>query len=125
MKKLTLVVFLLTALMGCATTAGYEKVLNSWVGSNETEIVRKWGPPAQAYETGEAKFLVYTSNRNVFLPGSAPNLTTTFIGNTAYTSSTGGRPAMNLNYSCQTTFELRGGEIVSWSWRGNDCTAYN
>ncbi|WP_312105541.1 hypothetical protein [Pygmaiobacter massiliensis] len=123
MKKLfSCSVFILLA--GCATSAKYEAVLDSWIGSSELEIVRSWGPPAQAYETGGRKFLVYTSSRNVVLPGTAPTYTTNVVGNTAYTNSYGGTPAQNLAFSCETTFELSKETIVSWSYRGNDCTAF-
>ncbi len=114
----------ITALLtACATTAGYEKVLNSWVGAQELDLVRSWGPPAQAYEAGGRKFIVYTSRRNVYMPGVAPTYQTTVVGNTAYTNPVGGSPAMNIGMSCATTFELDNSRIVSWSYKGNDCKA--
>lgn len=112
-----------TLLGACATTAGYEKVLNSWVGTQELDLVRSWGPPAQAYEAGGRKFIVYTSRRNVYMPGVAPTYQTNVVGNTAYTSQVGGSPAMNIGMSCATTFELDGARIVSWQYKGNDCKA--
>lgn len=113
----------LLALSACATTAGYEKLLNSWVGAQEIDLVRSWGPPEQAYETGGRKFIAYTSRRNVYMPGVAPTYQTNVIGKTAYTTAVGGTPAMNISKSCMTTFELEGSRIVSWSYKGNDCRA--
>jgi hypothetical protein len=113
----------LVALSACATTAGYEKVLNSWVGAQEIDLVRSWGPPAQAYEAGGRKFIVYASRRNVYLPGVAPTYQTNVIGNTAHTTAVGGSPAMNVGMSCMTTFELDGSRVASWSHKGNDCKA--
>lgn len=110
-------------LVGCATTANYEAILNSWVGQREVDLVRKWGPPVQSYEAGESKFLVYSSQRNVYMPGVAPSYQTTYIGNTAYTNRVGGSPAYNIGMVCVTTFELKNDRIVSWQWRGNDCKA--
>lgn len=112
-----------TVLVSCATTAGYEKVLNSWTGAQEIDLVRSWGPPIQSYEAGGRKFIVYTSRRNVYMPGAAPSYQTTVIGNTAYTNPVGGSPAMNIGMSCTTTFELDGSRVVSWSYKGNDCRA--
>ena len=63
-----LAIFAVFALSGCATTAGYEKVLNSWVGAQEIDLVRSWGPPVQVYEAGGRKFTVYSAKRNVYLP---------------------------------------------------------
>lgn len=124
MKKVLAITAILSVLVGCATTANYEKILSSWVGSTELDLVRKWGPPHQAYEAGGRKFLVYSSSRNVYLPGTAPSYTTTVIGNTVYTNRVGGSPGQNIGLSCQTTFEVSGERIVSWRWQGNDCTAY-
>lgn len=118
-----LLLFLVVFLASCATTAGYEKLLNSWIGAQEIDLVRSWGPPIQSYETGGHKFIVYASNRNVYVPGTAPSYQTTYIGNSAYTNAVGGSPAMNINKSCTTTFELDGSKVVSWSYKGNDCKA--
>ncbi len=117
------IAILMLALAACATTAKYEKILNSWVGAEELDLVRKWGPPQQVYESGGVKFLTYTSSRNVYIPGTAPTYTTTYIGNTAYTTETGGSPAYNIGMQCVTTFEIMQGRIVRWRWEGNDCTA--
>ena len=111
------------ALSACATTAGYEKILNSWVGTQEVDLVRSWGPPVQSYEAGGRKFISYSSRRNVYIPGTAPTYQTNVIGNTAYTTAVGGSQAMNVGMSCSTTFELEGSRVVSWSYKGNDCRA--
>jgi hypothetical protein len=123
MRKALVLTAILFVLAGCATTANYEKILSSWVGFTELDIIRKWGPPQQSYETGGRKFLVYSSARNMYLPGTAPSYTTTVIGNTAYTNRVGGTPGQNIGLSCQTTFEISDEKIVSWRWQGNDCTA--
>ena len=49
---------LLAILSGCATTQNYELVLSSWVGRDEIELIRGWGPPRQTYESAGSKFLV-------------------------------------------------------------------
>ncbi len=111
------------AISGCATSAGYKKVLNSWIGTQEIDLVRSWGAPVQSYETGGRKFIVYSSKRNVYLSGTSPTYQTSIIGSTAYTTVVGGSPAMNINMSCMTTFEVEGSRVVSWSYKGNDCKA--
>jgi hypothetical protein len=110
-------------LTGCATTANYEKILQSWVGRTELDLVRAWGPPLQTYKTGGSKFLVYSSARNVYFAGTPPAYTTTVIGNTAYTNRIGGTPGQIVGMRCQTTFELIDQKIISWQWQGNDCVA--
>jgi len=108
---------------GCATTGKYEKVLQSWVGSSELDLVRSWGPPQQTYEASDRKFLIYSSSNDMYLPGSGPTYQTTVVGNTAYTNSYGGTPAMNIQLSCTTTFEITADVITSWQWRGNNCVS--
>lgn len=122
MKKL-LVIFLGFFIVGCATTANYEKVLSSWVGANEIDLVRAWGAPDNQYETSGTKFLTYQKTDNIYMPGTAPTYTTTMIGNTAHTTAVGGTRPYNLMMSCKTTFEVNNGKIVSWRWEGNGCKA--
>ena len=37
------------AVTSCATTANYEKILQSWVGNSEDHLVESWGPPQRSY----------------------------------------------------------------------------
>ncbi|HTB23064.1 MAG TPA: hypothetical protein VK914_10190 [bacterium] len=99
------------------TKAGYEMILNSWVGSSELDLVRKFGVPTQTYEVSGHRFLVYDCEISYRMPES---YTTTYVGNTAYTDSYGGQV---LTKSCTTTFESDGEKIVNFQDTGNDCRA--
>lgn len=101
----SLLVCLITGfiLAGCATTAGFEKRAASFNGKTEVDLIRTLGVPQQSYETGEKKFLTYSTSRFVMVPTAHGNL-----GNTL---------------SCQITFEIDRGVVVGSSWRGNDCQA--
>ncbi|BED24754.1 hypothetical protein VEE46_45220 (plasmid) [Escherichia coli] len=110
-------------LSGCATEAGYQRVLNSWMGSTDVSLIQSWGPPQQSYELSGHTFLVYSNSSSSYIPGVAPTYQTTFIGNTAYTNTYGGSPGFNVSYSCTTTFEVVGGKIVNWRYQGNNCTS--
>jgi len=123
MKKNLFFMLFILFVSGCATTEGYRKVVASWVGSTEIELIRSWGAPQHSYKSGSIKFIVYNSSRSVDIPGTTPTYKTTLIGNTAYTNTTGGTPDQNFQYSCETTFEIMDEKIVSWSFKGNDCTA--
>jgi hypothetical protein len=118
-----LAALLLLGLMGCATTEKYEALLQTWIGSEEIDLVRSWGPPDQVYEVQDRKFIVYHSQRSVYIPGTSPSYSTSFIGNQAYTTQSGGSPGRTVDMRCATTFELKDGIIVRWSWKGNDCTS--
>lgn len=94
--KKTLVV-LIVLLSGCATTGGYERKLSSFNGATEPELIRTWGAPHRAYESDGRKFLTYQSSRVAAYRGMA------------------------ASYSCQTTFELENGRVVSSNFDGSDC----
>jgi len=126
MPRSLLVVFCVAAFVatGCATTEKYEAILKSWVGSSERALVSAWGPPADVYEAPNGtRILTYRSSRNVYIPGQAPNYTTTVIGNTAYTNAVGGRAPMSFGVSCETYFTVSKGKITRWRHKGNDCTS--
>ena len=110
-------------LMSCATTANYENILESWVGHPESELVSSWGIPDGSYETGEKKYLIYNYSKSSYIPGTKPSYRTNIIGNTAYTTSSGGSPGFMVNKRCKTTFTITNGTIVNWDWMGNACRA--
>lgn len=119
MKKICLwLVFVLSA---CATTEKYEAVLKTWIGSSERELINSWGPPSSVYEVNGDKYLTYQSSRSGYVPGVAPTYQTSFIGNTAYTTSYGGTPGYSYNHHCKTTFTVSGGVINHWRYEGNSC----
>lgn len=125
LRMLAAVALATMMMVGCATTENYEKMLNSWVGAQELDLVRRWGAPTQSYEAAGRKFVTYSSSRNIFIPGTAPTYTTTLVGNTAYTNRVGGTSAQNIGMSCQTTFEIYQERVVSWRHAGNDCRAFD
>ena len=49
MRRILAIALLSTALVACATTAGYEAVLNTWVGDSTDHLVSVWGVPQQQY----------------------------------------------------------------------------
>lgn len=93
MKYVVLSVFLILA-SGCATTEKYNETINSWVGSQEIELIKSWNPPKETYETQGSKFLVYSWSQYIEGIGTA---------------------------HCKTVFEVREGVIVSAQATGNDC----
>ncbi|WP_155952212.1 hypothetical protein [Pseudomonas sp. CHM02] len=121
--KWLLTALALFALAGCATTGKYERVLQSWVGSTELELVQSWGPPVRVYESNGHRFLTYSNEGSMYVPGTSPTYQTTYYGNTAYTNSYGGSPGMNVQLSCVTTFDVVDNRISSWRWQGNNCTS--
>lgn len=115
------VIFSVLTLTGCATTENYEKKLNETVGYPESVLIRTWGPPDNVYVSDISKFITYNRQNNVYIPGTAPIIQTTVIGNTAFSNAFGGSPAMNIEVKCKTTFEIKNGYVTNWRWEGNGC----
>lgn len=109
------------AVAGCATTAGYEKMLKTWVGAPEERLIGRWGPPDSVYNSGDAKYLTYVRASQGYVPGTAPSYRSTIVGNTVYTQQYGGTPGYAYTNFCKTTFGVRGGTIFNWRWEGNAC----
>lgn len=119
MKRALLVLLL----AGCATTANYEKILASWVGQSESDLVRTWGPPTGVYESGGLRMLTYDRSAQNYAPGTAPSYQTQVIGNQVFTRQVGGSSGYTVNRACTTNFEIKDGRVVNWRYEGNACTA--
>lgn len=106
----------------CATTANYERTLNSWIGQSESALVAAWGPPSGVYVAPDgSRILTFNDARSLNVPGSAPSYRITTAGNAVYATPYGGRSAINMDLYCQTHMTVRNGIVASWSWEGNDC----
>lgn len=134
-------VLALALVAGCATTAGYEQILNSWIGSGESQLVAAWGPPDSFYVTPDGdRVLTYRRSRTVTGGGypisypvtqdtygtvtGADGSLGTFSGTTTtYVTQT--TPVYSQTFRCITHFTVRKktGQIATWRWRGNDCVA--
>lgn len=124
---------------GCATEAGYKKILDSWVGSDADQLVMQWGPPQSSYTMSNGtKVLQFSSarqfqtggvttyqpvttynNGNVYSPYGMGNYSGT---STSYVPTTS--PVQTWNMQCTTRFEVgTDNKIKSYSYEGNDCVA--
>ena len=103
----------------CASGPDRRLALASLVGQPETEVIRQLGVPTRSYETGGRKFIAYAEQRAELIP-PVP-----FIGGFGYFGygygSFGSFPAQVVERGCETTFEVSGGRVVSWSLRGSAC----
>ena len=110
MRKIYVMLLLLTAILfsGCATTKGYEKVIDSWTGSHIDSLVQSWGPPSSVYtmESGDKMYTWMKSNSGTVIPLSGP------LGTTYH----------SVQHFCKTTFYAsKAGTIYNWRWEGNSC----
>ena len=142
MKRTIVFVVLSISLCGCATTSGYESVLQTWVGDSADHLVSVWGPPQQEYrQNSGGKVLEYQRSGQMVLPG-----VTTYEPQTTYSSGTVSATGSNGSYmngsyggtattyvphtsaptviskQCVTRFTAdANGRITSWAWQGNAC----
>lgn len=116
-----LVLFFMFALTACVSKEEYEGILSSWYGKNEVDIIESWGPPSRFYELGSKRYLTWSKNEIVTIPGTPIRYNTTFIGNTAYTTSSGGISPTVVSKNCDVTMTIEREKIVSWRYKGNSC----
>ncbi len=121
--KQTLALVMMILLTGCfATTAKYEEMLSSWVGSTEQQLVGSWGVPDGLYKTGGAVYLTYYEANSGYTPARAPTSSVTnVVGGTAITQYYGGSSGSSYSRSCKTTFTIVSGIIQAWAHKGNNC----
>lgn len=101
------IIFILLSIAGCATTANYEKILQTYVGHDADELVTNWGPPANSYEMKNGSKVITFMSIN----GS----TSQYIGNGLVVST---------QHYCKTDFIVDSANVIqSWQWEGNACRA--
>lgn len=138
MKKckflLTLVMFFIIFIGGCATTEKYEENLRSWVGRDISNLIASWGYPSNSFKLPNGNTVYqYNYQRSYTTPityNTVSNYNTNnyAINNPSYgtyttgstkTYQTGGQ---TFNYWCKTFFEVnKSNIIVKWRWEGNSC----
>lgn len=121
MKKILITCLVISTLVGCATTANFEKMLSTWVGASEDSLISRWGPPSRVYQSGSNKYLTFDRSSSGYVPGTSPTYQTTVIGNTAYTQSYGGSAGYAYTQSCSVTFTVVNNQVATWRWEGNAC----
>lgn len=121
MKRLLIYAVIGLALSGCAATNvnkaandRYDETMNLFLGESESFVLNIWGPPDRVYELDGVKYLKYSSFRTVAVPApmqvSAPSYNRFMMY--------GGGSA---SVSCDNTFKIRNGIVVSINYRGNGC----
>lgn len=123
MKRVLISLMFCLVVSGCATEAKYGELLDTWMGSSESQLIAQWGVPSSVYESGGVKYLTYRNSASGFVPGTPASYQSTVVGNTVYTNRIGGSPGFMINRWCDTTFTIRDGTIIHWSWKGNGCRA--
>jgi hypothetical protein len=132
------------AVAGCASTAGYEAVLRSWVGDSQDNLVSTWGNPDSQYPLSSGgRVLQYSRSASIMIPGqTAYQPVTTYQSGTATLTSINGVTANGayngtsttyvphtsdpviIAKNCTTRFTVdSSGLITNWAWQGSACLA--
>lgn len=121
--KLFFSFILIIVLTGCATQAKYQKILDSWIGASEQELIEQWGVPDNTYTLGKLKFLSYKYSDQRVLYGTPPVFINGMYNGMFYPNPVGGTPNMVVSDWCKTTFTIENSKVAKWSFNGNNCTA--
>ena len=99
MKRLFLIL-VLGLLVGCATTANYEKEVNNWLGRHKNDLIAEWGIPKGELDMGNGRTLIeYEDRRTNYFQG------------------------VSYDRWCRTSFLVSdSGIIMDRKIQGNDCT---
>ena len=123
MKSIRLVVlaFLATlAFLSCAsvpTEENYQKIPDSWLGSNINSLVDSWGYPTGELKAPNGNKVYYYENSDTV---RRPSVTTYNSLLRGYVTTGGGDAA----YWCRTFFEVDdSGKILRWRHEGNSCVS--
>ncbi len=140
MKKTFILLFTIL-LSGCATTANYEKKLNTWVGTSVDDLILGWGEPEKIYQKKEGgRIFEYSRTQRVQTSEYSYTVPqTTFssgiykpYGSTVYNDYYGVQttyiektvPATSVDLTCTTRFAINDSDIVTdYKFSGNDCKA--
>lgn len=140
MKNSTILMLVAVLLGGCATSANYQKHMNTWVGADADRLLSKWGQPTNTIQLSNGgKVLEYVKQRQHQTGGkttkvpettyqdgtvSGPNNSRgTYSGSsTKYVEKT--TPVVTHTTTCITRFTVNAqGKITNASWEGGDCVA--
>lgn len=109
MRMILFLSVVMTFLSGCATKKGYEKVLNTWIGKTETEMVEKMGPPNGTYQLPKQKVLTYSYS--------------TIASTTIYSPQLATAATVSSESGCRTHFFIANDVVVKWLYFGSECKA--
>lgn len=134
MKRVMMLVLCL-GICGCATTAQYEKKLNTFIGTSEDNLIASWGVPDKTYTLQDGKKAVefvhkyssqsggylYTTPQTTYYSGTKGDKA---YSGTATTYVTERTPVQKYKSFCKTSFIIdTDGKVKSWHHEGNNCVA--
>lgn len=127
LKTTTCLLTTLLILTGCGaervtkpTTPYSQKVLQSYLGVSELDLIRAWGVPQSSYTNNGVKFILYkASHTSVSSTYSAP---TYWYGDGMSVPIFDGESKTTSKRNwCEVTFEISNKIVSHVKWNGNSC----
>ena len=112
---------LLPLLSGCVSAPDRRIALDGLVGRSEADAVRVLGVPDRSFEAGGRRFLAFVDRRSEAYGGGVG-----IFGTYGYSYGGPGVLAYDpgpavFQRLCETTLEIAGGLVASYTLRGNAC----
>lgn len=89
------------------------------------QLIQDFGTPIRSERSGGEELVSFMRDRTYFVNETGPSIHTrkrkTEDGYAIDTYTNPGTPAHYVYRKCEMNFRLRGGRVVDWSSRGNDC----
>lgn len=119
--------FLLLLLTACTTTGNYQQSAQKWVGASQEELYSNWGMPDSQFNAGPDTVIVtYVQNDNGPIGGNTEpyagvEVAYQAIEDPEYGDYLSNSPRNNPVYFCKTNFTITNGQVVDYSFNGDDC----
>lgn len=118
MMRNLLIISVVFLFAGCATTKGYQQLVDAWVGGNEQALLEspRWGVPDKSFKQANGNTVYcYVIHRVVSTPTQIhtnPNGRATVVTGSI------------VERECETCFYLNSDLIIyHYTFKGNDCLA--
>lgn len=145
MHKITLNTFFILALVGCATSAGFEKKINQWIGRPANDLYARLGSPnftqklsdnTEILQYNRSRLVELAAERTELVPQQRIERQSSSYGRNILGENTRNSKSSETTLAAQTIpqktetiwcnirFRINKEEIIeSISWEGNGCKA--
>ncbi|HEX7389903.1 MAG TPA: hypothetical protein VF286_07305 [Acidiphilium sp.] len=110
-----------TTLAGCATGPGLAVRMSTYVGRPESTLIAGLGVPDRKITADGVTWFAYVNQQFHYSPGTY-GMGPFFSPWGFYGPPFGGLPPTAYTTSCTVTFAIKGGMVMSYTLRGNDCS---
>ncbi len=125
MRRSAVLSLFFLALAGCATGPSLQSRMAAYIGANEQTLVQQLGVPDRQITVNGVQYVAYNWRRQAaytgaYMGGYGPWVGPYYGGFFPSVYEAGLSPQIVI-YSCEATFTLLNGKVLSFTLRGNDC----